>query len=394
MSFDFGALPPEIVSAWMYSGAGSGPLMSAASAWGGLAAELEASAAAAQLVISELAGEEWTGPASAAMTSAVTPFLAWLHATSTAAYQASSQAMASAGAFEAARAAVVSPAIIAANRALLATLVASNFLGVNTPAILATEAHYMEMWAQDTLAMFGYSTASSSAAALTPMTPAPQTTNPIGAAVATAGSATGGLQQELAQTLASLQGAVQGLLSPFVAADGSLGPVANAVDLFLGTPLFANAINGGVNTAAWFVATAIPTAVSLGHTLALAGPASLASDVSGMDGLAAGLGSGVLAGMTPPVGALTAAGTPVLAGLGQASTMGGMSVPAGWSATAGTQLAASTGSGWTVAAEETAGMHAVPAGMAPMGAGGRGGLGSGGPRYGFKPTVMPKQVLV
>ncbi|WP_409426574.1 PPE family protein [Mycobacterium sp. SMC-11] len=392
MSFDFGALPPEIVSAWMYSGAGSGPLVSAASAWGSLAAELEASATSAQLVISELAGEEWTGPASAAMTSAVTPYLTWLNTTSTAAYQASSQAMASAGAFEAARAAVVSPAIIAANRAQLAALVASNFLGVNTPAILATEAHYMEMWAQDTLAMFGYSTASSSAAALTPMTPAPQTTNPVGAAVATAGSATGGLQQELTQGLASLQGALQSLIAPLTGASDPT--LVNAIDLLLGTPLFANAINGGVNTAAWFTATAIPTAVSLGHTLALAGPASLASDVTGVDGLAAGLGSGVLAGMTQPVGAVAAAGTPVLAGLGQASTMGGMSVPAGWSAAAGTQLAASTGSGWTVAAEETAGMHAVPAGMAPMGAGGRGGLGSGGPRYGFRPTVMPKQVLV
>ncbi|MGB3474990.1 MAG: PPE family protein [Mycobacterium sp.] len=392
MSFDFGALPPEIVSAWMYSGAGSGPLMSAASAWGSLAAELEASAASAHLVISELAGGEWTGPASAAMTSAVSPYLSWLHTTSTAAYQASSQAMASAGAFEAARVAVVSPAIIAANRAQLAALVASNFLGVNTPAILATEAHYLEMWAQDTLAMFGYSTASSSAAALTPMTPAPQTTNPVGAALATAGSATGGLQQELTQGLASLQGALQSLIAPLTGA--SEPTLMNAVDLLLGTPLFANAINGGVNTAAWFTATAIPTAVSLGHTLALAGPASLASDVVGVDGLAAGLGSGVLAGMTQPVGAVAAAGTPVLAGLGQASTMGGMSVPAGWSAAAGTQVAASTGSGWTVAAEETAQMHAVPAGMGPMGAGGRGGFGSGGPRYGFRPTVMPKQVLV
>ncbi|UVO12609.1 PPE family protein [Mycobacterium sp. SVM_VP21] len=392
MSFDFGALPPEIVSAWMYSGAGSGPLMSAASAWGSLAAELETSAMSAQLVISELAGEEWTGPASAAMTSAVTPYLAWLQTTSTAAYQASSQAMASAGAFEAARAAVVSPPVITANRAQLAALVASNFLGVNTPAILATEAHYMEMWAQDTLAMLGYSTSSASAAALTPMSPAPQTTSPVGAAVATAGSATGGLQQELTQGLSSLQGALQSLIAPLTGASDPT--LVNALDLFLGTPLFSNAINGGVNTAAWFVCTAVPTAVSLGHTLALAGPASLASDVTGVDGLAAGLGSGVLAGMTQPVAAVGAAGTPVLAGLGQASTMGGMSVPAGWSAAAGTQVAASTGSGWTVAAEETAQMHAVPAGMGPMGAGGRGGFGSGGPRYGFKPTVMPKQVLV
>ena len=37
---DFLALPPEINSALMYAGAGSGPLFVAAAAWDGLAAEL------------------------------------------------------------------------------------------------------------------------------------------------------------------------------------------------------------------------------------------------------------------------------------------------------------------------------------------------------------------
>ncbi|KAA1431118.1 PPE family protein [Mycolicibacter arupensis] len=395
MSFDFGALPPEVVSTWMYTGAGSAPMMSAAGAWSGLAAELESAAASAQLVIAELVGADWTGPASAAMVSAVEPYLTWLQTTAAAAFQASSQAMASAGAFEAARAVVVPPPVIAANRAQLAALVATNFLGINTPAILATEAQYLEMWAQDTMAMLGYTTASSSAATLTPVAPAPQTSNLAGAALATAGSASGGVQQELTHTLGSLQGALSGLSSPFAGAADATGGLLNAADLFMGTPLFANIINSGVNTAAWFVCTAIPTAVSLGHTLALAPAAALASDVTGADGLAAGLGSGVLAGMTQPVGAMASAGTPVLAGLGQSATMGGMSVPVGWSSAAGAQLAASTGSGWTVAAEETAGMGAAPAaGMAPVGAGaGRSG-GAGGPRYGFRPTVMPKQIVV
>lgn len=393
MSVDFGALPPEIISAWMYSGAGSGPLLSAASAWASLAAELESAQASAQSVLAELSGGQWTGPAATAMAAAVAPYLAWLHSTAAAAQQASSQAMASAGAFEAARAMTVPPPVITANRAQLAALVATNFLGQNTPAILATEAHYLEVWAQDALAMFGYSTSSASAAALAPMSPAPQPTNPAGSVLAGA-SAAGGLQQELAQALTGLQSALQSIAAPL---SGSASPstLVNTVDLFLGTPLFANAINGGVNTAAWFVCTAIPTAVSLGHTMALAGPVALASDAAGVEGLAAGLGSGVLAGMTQPAGAVAAGGAPVLAGLGHASTMGGMSVPASWSAAAGSGAAASaTGSGWTVASDETAQLHAVPAGMGPAGAGGRSGLGSGAPRYGAKLTVMPKQVLV
>jgi len=34
--------------------------------------------------------------------------------------------------------------------------IATNILGQNTPAIAATEAQYMEMWAQDAAAMYGY----------------------------------------------------------------------------------------------------------------------------------------------------------------------------------------------------------------------------------------------
>lgn len=47
----------------------------------------------------------------------------------------------------------VPPPVIAGNRALLMALIATNFLGQNTPAIMATEAHYTEMWAQDVAAM-------------------------------------------------------------------------------------------------------------------------------------------------------------------------------------------------------------------------------------------------
>ena len=62
----------------------------------------------------------------------------------------------------------VPPPVIAANRALLAALVATNFFGQNTPAIMMTEALYAEMWAQDAAAMYGYAGASVAAAQVTP----------------------------------------------------------------------------------------------------------------------------------------------------------------------------------------------------------------------------------
>jgi PPE-repeat protein len=54
---------------------------------------------------------------------------------------------------EAGQTAVVHPSQVAANRARLAALVATNILGQNAPAIAATEAQYMEMWAQDVTAL-------------------------------------------------------------------------------------------------------------------------------------------------------------------------------------------------------------------------------------------------
>ena len=80
--------------------------------------------------------------------------------------QTSAQARFAAAAYEGAFASTVPPAVIAANRALLAALVATNFLGQNTPAIAATEAHYMEMWFQDGLTMDTYATVSQQAVVL------------------------------------------------------------------------------------------------------------------------------------------------------------------------------------------------------------------------------------
>ena len=46
--------------------------------------------------------------------------------------------------------------VVAGNRAVLISLIRSNFLGQNAPAIAAVEFDYVEMWAQDVAAMLGY----------------------------------------------------------------------------------------------------------------------------------------------------------------------------------------------------------------------------------------------
>jgi PPE-repeat protein len=199
---DFAFLPPETNSGRMYDGPGSGPILAAAAAWDGLATELHSTATSYASVISELSAGPWLGAASVAMTAATAPYVAWMRSTAAQAEQTAIQAKAAAAAYEVTFAAMVPPPVIAANRALLQALVATNLFGQNTPAIAATETLYAEMWAQDATAMYGYAGTSASATTLTPFTPAPQTTTGTSPAASTQAATS-----QLAAT------AVQGLTS-------------------------------------------------------------------------------------------------------------------------------------------------------------------------------------
>ncbi|GAB7151666.1 hypothetical protein LRC537489_49260 [Mycobacterium riyadhense] len=169
---NFVVMPPEINSALIYAGAGSGPLLAAAAAWDELAAELGSAAMSFGSVTSGLAGGMWQGPSSVAMAAAAAPYVGWLSAAAASAESAAGQARAVVGVFEAALAATVDPLVIATNRSELVALALSNLFGQNTPAIAAAEFDYELMWAQDVAAMLGYHAgASAVASALAPFAP-------------------------------------------------------------------------------------------------------------------------------------------------------------------------------------------------------------------------------
>ncbi|HEY1839196.1 MAG TPA: PPE family protein [Mycobacterium sp.] len=388
MVFDFAAMPPEINSARMYTGPGSGPMMAAAAAWNSTAADLSTTAAGSQSVISELAGGEWLGPSSLAMASAVQPYIEWMETTAGELAQAATQAMASAAAYETAFAMTVPPPVISANRTQLAALVATNLLGQNTPAIMATEALYGEMWAQDAAAMYGYAGSSASAAALSPLTPPPLTNHPGGqgaqSAAVAQGAATNAQAAGLQGLVSNTPNAMQSLATPLAAAAAD-----NPIDDFFANSLVSQIPNGIIDTAAWQMFALIPSAILYSKT---AGEAAAGGLAAGLVGTGAAAAPAALAG-AGSVGGFAA--TPVLAGMASASSVGGLSVPAGWSAAtpgAGNSLLA--GSGWTAPAEEGMATTNVAAGMPAVASAGRGGHGFSTPRYGVKPTVMPKSVLV
>lgn len=344
---DFGALPPEINSGLMYSGPGSGSMMTAASAWDALAADLHSTAASYQSVVSGLTSGPWRGPASVSMAAAAAHYVTWLSATAALCEQAATGARAAAAAYEAAFAMTVPPMVVAANRAQLMMLVATNILGQNTAVIALTEAHYGEMWAQDAAAMYGYAATSAAAATLTPFTPPEQATNPAGladqaAAVAqTAGNA-GNTQAILSASpdlISTVPHVLDGLASPTPSASGLLR-IAELLSMF--DPL------SFVNLATPY--TAILATINAGLTQAHRGmteaPLVLPALAPGHNPFGSALGAQLGSPPNQLSSASTGVGTPgsVAAAAGRATSIGAVSVPPSWAtaAPAITRLAAAS----------------------------------------------------
>jgi len=195
----------------MYAGPGSAPLLAAAANWSAMATELHYTATSYASVIADLSDSAWQGPSAASMSAAAAPYAAWLKATAVGAEETALKATAAAGAYEAAYAATVPPPVIAANRALLASLVATNFLGQNAPAIAATEAQYGEMWAQDAAAMYGYAGSSATASQLAPFNAPPETTN--GSGQISQPAAASSAESSLSDFLSKIPNALQNMLN-------------------------------------------------------------------------------------------------------------------------------------------------------------------------------------
>jgi PPE-repeat protein len=326
---DFAALPPEVNSGRMYAGAGVGPMITAASAWDEMASELNSAAASYQSVVSSLSSGSWLGSASESMAAAAAPYVEWMNTTATQAQQTAAQARSAASAYEAAFAATVPPAMVAANRSLLALLVATNLLGQNTAAIAANEAEYGEMWAQDASAMYGYAGASAAAAQLTPFSAAPDTTNPA-ASGTQAGAATSSASASAVSSASGTGGIAQLLLnflnSPFIQ---NFETLSNLGAGYLGgvSGLTYSASGVGFVVSPFVSAGLIPAAAAAQALYAAPVAAAPASAVSG-----GALGAGLAEAGSAATGSGSAGlvGAEVSAGLGRAASVGGLSVPQAW----------------------------------------------------------------
>jgi PPE-repeat protein len=394
---DFALLPPEVNSGLMYTGPGSGSIIAAAASWDNLAAEVSSAAGDYGSVVTGLTSGPWRGPASASMAAAAAPYVSWMNATATQAEQAADQAKAAASAYEAAFSATVAPPVIAANRTLLASLVATNILGQNTPAIATTEAQYAEMWAQDAAAMYGYAGSSSAASTLTPFLEPPATT--------TVGQATGtGTSAPLSQLVTSVPAALQGLASPATSTSSGSG-LQGLLDMLTGNSTSTTGLSGlfndlfssnglGLNANIWntiFSSGFYTPANTLGAFTSLFGGAA-AGDAAAGAGEAAVAADGIGGALATPaagVGELGSAGA-VSAALGRGTAIGALAVPPNWTVVPPTVSPLPRLSGAALGGMPPAPPPGVAAGMPVMpfanAAGNR--FGAATPRYGLRPTVM------
>ncbi|MCA2346815.1 PPE family protein [Mycobacterium intracellulare] len=389
---DYGAFPPEFNSARIYSGPGSGSLVSAASAWSALAAELNSAALSYEQVVTSLSSEEWLGTASAMMAQAVEPYIAWMTSAAAQAEEAATQARAAAAAYEAALSSSVPPPLVASNRMQSKLLQATNVLGQNTPLIAQLEAQYGEYWAQDAGAMYSYAGQSSSATKQTPFKEPPKITNESGTANQTAAvtnatsNSTATDTSKILQTMAApgssgtnqpTAGTTPTATAPSSGGSGS-GSVSDLVSAYNpfaslfynteGLPYFS--IGMGNNF------------VQISKSLGLIGSAApaAAKALPALGGLGGMLGGGA------------AAAHPVAA-LGSAASIGGkLSVPVAWSGApaAAPALGHAIPVSTISAAPEAAGGPGNLLGGMPLAGAGAGGHGVAGPKYGFRPTVMAR----
>jgi PPE-repeat protein len=355
----------------MYAGAGAAPLLGAGAAWNGIAAELTTAASSFESVITRLTTDQWMGAASVTMAAAVQPHVAWLTYTAESAASAAAQAMASAAAFETAYGMTVPPADVAANRALLARLVATNIFGQNVPTIAAAEAHYSEMWALDASAMYGYAASSAAAGMLSPLTEPTSVSNPAGIA---------NQSPVLSGMISNGPDALLSLAAPAAAAESSPTTVLEFLH--------------------WLDSNEHPFWASFDHNRATywdysigqIGGGSADEEDAEIEEVASGAPrSGPPSALAHSITPRSVDALPPVMVLGNASLVGELSVPASWStaAPAVTARAASDGTYWAVPVDDEGTEATLPApGMIASADEARFGVG---PRYGVKPVVMPRR---
>lgn len=169
--------PPEVNASLVHGGAGPGTLETAMSAYSAASAQDEANAGQLSTLLSSLR-TQWEGKAAERATQALTPLIGWFHSNAASAAASAAQIQSVASAVTAAIAGTPHPSLVTENRTTWGVLNATNFFGMNTPAINVKDGDYLNMWVRSAFGRGSSDVESTLAAgALKPWEPPPLPVN-------------------------------------------------------------------------------------------------------------------------------------------------------------------------------------------------------------------------
>ncbi len=188
---DAAAVPPEMNHTLMVAGDLGESLVQAAAGYESVADMLIAELTAMGLNTSTTAMVAWQGPGGIIMEMTAAEFMAVCAAASAWIRVGQIQAAEVAAAHTAAVETMIPAAVCLTNRSTQAGLIATNWIGQNTPAIIGLEAQYDDFWVTNATARTGYgSVVSTALGALSEPPPlAPTASDPLGPAVGVAQAA-------------------------------------------------------------------------------------------------------------------------------------------------------------------------------------------------------------
>jgi PPE-repeat protein len=288
---DAAAFPPELNYTLLTTGDLGASLMGAGAAHQSLADMLLAEMIQMGFNTSSTAAVSWQGPGGQTMQMSAGEFISILEAASTWIQTASQQALEVVSAHQAAVQAMIPAQVSLTNRATQGTLVATNFMGFNTPAINVLDGQYGGFWINNAgqRSVFGSVVAMALGLLATPAPMSPASPNPAGPALGAAEAAgqagiQGGLQMAGQTMTTAADAPVAGGSAASSTGQGMMGSMLGTV----------GSMAGQVGSAAqplMTVAGAFPQLASQVPSLfsSMLGPLSSGSGLGAAD--AAGLGS-------------------------------------------------------------------------------------------------------